>query len=163
MNSSVHLFLALILAVLVASCTQWEYKKIPVETFLSQKWKAIDLHKVETYPTFDFCDELAPKEVLKSCFENEVSSTLYNVLSMHPFIVDKAIQDTIYIEFIVNEKGHYCIDSLNIRADLRGTFPDLEMWLHEACEQLPIAHPATIQNIPVKTRFKIPLIFQTEI
>lgn len=162
MNASAKAFLLITLCLSVASCTDWEFKKIPVETYLAQKWKAIDLNKVETYPTFDFCDELSSREVLKACFENEVTSTFYNALSQHHFVMHKGFQDTIYIDFVVNEKGLYCIDSLKISKEVRIEIPELERWVHDACEQLPKAHPATIQNIPVKTRFKIPLIFQTE-
>lgn len=162
MNARINPFFILIVGLSLASCTDLQLKKIPAETYFAQKWKAIDLNDVEIYPTFDFCDELASKEVLKACFENEVTKTFYEALSAHQILVSEELRDTLYIGFIVNEKGIYCIDSLHISDTILKAIPELEPWIHDACEQLPKAYPARIQNIPVKTRFKIPLILQTE-
>lgn len=83
MNVCVKLFVGLVVCLVMTSCTQWEFKKIPAETYLSEEWKAIDLSEVQTYPSFDFCDELASKEALRECFEVEVTSTFYNQRLMH--------------------------------------------------------------------------------
>lgn len=161
MNPCMKLFVGTLLCLFLASCTQWELKKIPSETYLAQKWKAISLDEVDTYPSFDFCDELGSKAALRACFENEVTSTFYNSLSAHHFKVSQKLEDTIHIGFEVNEKGLYCIDTLKLSEAVLSEIPQLERWIHEACEQLPQAHPATLRNIPVKTKFKIPLVFQT--
>lgn len=162
MKGTSKLFYCVVLSVLCASCTQWEFKKVPTEIYLVEKWKAIDLNDVETYPSFDFCNELDSKETLRACFEDEVTSTFYKSLSAHSFSVSKKLVDTVHIGFVVNEKGLYCIDTLKLSEQILAEIPHLERWIHDACEQLPKAHPATIRNIPVKTRFKIPLVFQTE-
>lgn len=158
-----HRGLLIITAVVVmTSCDQIETKKISSSQYLSESWKAIDLHRVDGYPTFDTCATLPEGEPLKACFQETVTKTFYESFGKHTIVVQRALDDTIFVDFVVNEKGKYCIDTLKITQEIRKEIPRLEQWIHEAARQLPEAKPATKEGVPVKTRFKIPVVLKVE-
>ncbi len=51
---------------------------------------------------------------------------------------------------------------LPLRQKFRNEIPKLEQWIHEAAKQLPQAKAATKQGVPVKTKFKIPVVLKVE-
>ncbi|WP_298329755.1 hypothetical protein [uncultured Dokdonia sp.] len=155
--------LVMITAIAVmTSCDRIETKKISSSEYLSESWKAIDLHKVDGYPTFDTCSSQAEGEALRVCFEETVTSTFYESFGKHTIVVNRELNDTIVVNFVVNEKGKYCIDTLAITPEIRAEIPKLEQWIHEAAKQLPQAKAATKQGVPVKTKFKIPVVLKVE-
>jgi len=154
--------LSLALCMLLASCSRWETKKITTEDFLNQDRYSIDITEVDTYPIFEGCDELSEKEVLKKCFEDYVTNTLYTELSNHTIVVQESIQDTVWIDFIVNETGKFCLDSIHLTPVVRNEIPELPLWIHDATDALPKAEPAMKRDILVKTRFKLPLVLRVD-
>lgn len=156
-------FLVITAFIVVISCDQIPTKKIPSSQYLEEEWKAIDLSQVEEYPTFETCKTIVDREELKNCFEQTVTKTFYKAFEEHTIIVNRELDEIIYVDFVVNEKGNYCIDSLKITQEIRMEIPQLEKWIHEAAKQLPIASkPAYKHGVPVKTRFKIPVILKVD-
>ncbi len=163
MKGFLHRGLYLLAAIaMFISCDHYETKKISSTQYFEERWKAIDLNNVDGYPTFDTCSDVPEGEALKECFEETVTQTFYDSFGKHTIVVTKELDETIIVNFIVNEKGKYCIDSLNISQDIRSEIPKLEQWIHEAAKELPLAKPATKQGVPVKTRFKIPVVLKIE-
>lgn len=155
-------FILLILMFLLWSCSQWETKKIPSETYLAQEWKAIDINEVDTYPTFPNCDNMEAGNALKSCFENEITTAFYTSLQSQPLVVTSSLEDTIWIDLKINREGILCIDSLHITEAVSFEIPDFPAYIHDAAQQLPKAFPATKRGIPVKTKFKLPIVVKAE-
>ena len=153
-------FLSLTCCVLLASCSGWETKKITTEDFLNQERYIIDITDVDTYPAFDSCDELSEQMALKQCFEEHVTHTLYEELNNREILVQASINDTVWIDFIVNEKGKFCLDSIHLTPSIRKEIPELPLWIYDATQLLPTSHPATKRAIPVKTRFKLPVVLK---
>lgn len=145
---------------LLASCSSWETKKITIEDFLNQEQYIIDITEVDTYPVFDSCDELSEQTTLKQCFENYITNTVYTGLNTHEIIVQESINDTVWIDFIVNEKGKFCLDSIHLTPIVRKEIPELPLWIYDATQSLPNSHPATKRAIPVKARFKLPVVLK---
>ena len=152
--------MSLTCCVLLASCTSWETKKITTEDFLNQERYIIDITDVDTYPIFDVCDELSEKMVLKQCFEDYVTNTLYAELSNRTIIVQESINDTVWIDLIVDEKGKFCLDSIHLTPMVRQEIPELPLWIYDATLAIPKAEPAIERSIPVKTRFKVPIVLK---
>lgn len=146
--------------VLLASCSGWETKKITTEDFFNQEWTTIDITEVDVYPSFQQCDSLSEKVALKRCFEEYITNTLYTELSHHTIVVKEAIDDTVWIDYIVNEKGKFCLDSIYNTPLIRNEIPKLPLWIHEATQALPISYPATKRGIPVKTKCRIPIVLK---
>jgi hypothetical protein len=152
--------MSLACCVLLASCTSWETKKITTEDFLNQERYIIDITEVDTYPIFDSCDELSEKMVLKQCFEDYVTNTLYRELSNRTITVQESINDTVWIDLIVDENGKFCLDSIHLTPMVRQEIPELPLWIYDATQMLSTSHAATKRGTPVKTRFKAPIVLK---
>lgn len=157
-----HRFLFVICCLFVVSCSSWETKKIPTEAYLAQQWEAVDLHQVDTYPSFEACDDLIGQEAIKNCFEREMANVFYNSFEQIPLIVSAPIDDTLWIDMIVNEKGSLCIDSIQIHTNTRLELPLLESYVHQTALGMPKIEPATIRGIPVKSKFRLPVILKVD-
>ncbi len=152
--------MSLACCMLLASCTSWETKKISTEDFLQQEQNSIDITEVDTYPVFESCSELSEPIVLKSCFEDFVTNTLYSELSNQTIIVKESIHDTVWIDLIVDEKGSFCIENMNLSPLVAQEIPALPLWIHDAIHLLPKPQPATKRSMPVKTKFKVPVVLK---
>lgn len=163
MKRILHLgFYSILTIASLSSCDNLETRKISSKQYLDQEWEALDINEVDGYPTFDTCNNVVEGPALQSCFENTITETFYENLGLHHIVVSKPINKTIYIGFIVNEKGSYYIEELNLPEEIKTEIPELESWIYEATQSLPKAKPATKMGIPVKTRFKIPLVLEVE-
>lgn len=147
---------------LLLSCDRIQTKKIPAAQYLHEEWKALDLSEVEVYPTLETCRELLESTKIKTCFEETVTTTFFQELDKHPFVVTEDVSGTLMVDFIVKEDGTYCIDTLKVTQEIRKEIPNLETWIHEASLKLPKAQAATKRGVPVKVRFKIPVILEVE-
>ncbi len=154
--------IAIFCCVVLISCSEWETKKIPAKDFLEQEWKTIDITEVDVYPSFTSCDSLSDRMEVKRCFEDHITTSFYEQLSKHTMIVQETVDETVWIDFIVNEKGKICLDSIHLTPAIRKEIPNLSLWINDATALLPISYPATKRGIPVKTSFKIPVVLKVE-
>ena len=157
-----HRFLFVICGLCMISCSSWETKKIPTEEYFSQKWEAIDLHQVDVYPSFDACEDLIGQEAIKKCFEREMANVFNTSLEQRSFIVSTPIDDTLWIEMIVNEKGFLCIDSIRMEQSTRKELPLLESYILQTALDMPKLDAATIKGVPVKAKFHLPVILNVD-
>ena len=153
---------SILLLLFVVSCTSWETKKVSTEELLHQKWEAVSLNEVGEYPSFKVCDTTQDRLNHKRCFENTIQGVLVNELAINELVVTQAINDTVWIDFVINEKGTFCLDSLRISQAVRKEVPLLEAWIQDAVVQLPEARPATKRDLPVKAKFKIPVVLKAD-
>ncbi len=152
----------LVLFLALSSCTSWETTKISTQEILHQKWEAVSLNEVGEYPSFKSCDTTQDRLNHKRCFENIIQQTLVNELATNEMVVTQAINDTVWIDFVINEKGAFCLDSLHISKPIKQEIPLLEAWIQDAVLQLPEARPATKRDLPVKAKFKIPVVLKVD-
>ena len=150
----------IIFLLLLTSCTSWETKKVSIEELVYQEWEAVSLNEVGEYPSFQICDDTQDRLNHKHCFENTIQQTLIKELATKKLIVTQSINDTVWVDFVINEKGSFCLDSLRISKTVRNEVPLLESWIQEAVKQLPEARPATKRDLPVKAKFKIPVVLK---
>lgn len=144
------------------SCTSWETKRVSTQELVHQKWEAVSLNEVGEYPSFQSCDDTQDRLNHKRCFENTIQQILVNTLTSKELVVTQAINDTVWIDFVINEKGIFYLDSLRISNTVRAEVPLLEAWIQDAVKQLPTARPATKRDLPVKAKFKIPVVLKVD-
>ena len=136
-----------VLSVLIPSCQFFETEKISSETFLKEEIKSINWKDVDQYPVFLNCESFTEKKQQKNCFENTLSSHLYQVINSENFLVD--------------EKGKLAIASMKIDSLLKVQIPSLAANIIEGIKTLQPIAPAYKRGIPVKTTFKLPLVIKT--
>ena len=158
----IHRFLLVICCLSVVSCSSWETKKIPAETFFAQDWEAIDLHNVTTYPYFEVCGDLIGQEAIKKCFEREMTRIFYTSFEQNAFIVTTPIDDTLWIDMIVNERGSLCIDSIRMKEITRKELPLLEAHVFQIAMDMPKLEAAAFEGTPVKVKFHLPVVLKVD-
>lgn len=155
-------FSLLFLILVLSSCTSWETKKVSSQEILHQKWESISLNEVGEYPSFAVCDTTENRLNHKNCFESTIQKSLMDKLSLHELRFTRPIHDTVWIDFEINEKGAFCLDSIRISPAIKTEVPLLEAWIQDAVIELPEARPATKRDLPVKARFKIPVVLKSD-
>ncbi|MBE16309.1 MAG: hypothetical protein CL867_08655 [Cytophagaceae bacterium] len=154
--------LVVICGLLLTSCSSWETKKIPVETYFSQEWEALNLHQVDTYPSFAVCEDVMGEAAMKNCFEREMSAAFYKSLESATFVVSQPISDTVWVALVVNAKGKVCIDTMAIDEQLNTALPLLKKHIHQAALELPQLHPAIKKGIPVSSKYNLPIVLKVD-
>ena len=145
----------------ISSCQFFETEKISSETFLEQEINSITWNEVDRYPTFQECEGVSGKLETKSCFETTLIKHLHQSIQSENTIVSNDINETIVIDFMVNEKGVLSISNIKIDSVLNNQLPLLEDKIIHGLDSLQPIAPAYKRGIPVKTTFKLPIIIKT--
>ena len=91
-----------------------------------------------------------------------VTNSLYSHLTKQETHFNQSFVDSLHVHFTVDEKAHFCIDSLEISSDLQSKLPQIEAWIHDGVAQIPKALPAIKRGIPIKAQFQIPIVFKVD-
>ncbi len=150
-----------VLSVLIPSCQFFETEKISSETFLKEEIKSINWKDVDQHPVFLNCESFTEKKQQKICFENTLSSHLYQVINSGNTMVTAELNETLVLDFLVDEKGKLVITSMKMDSLLKAQIPSLAANIIEAIKTLQPIAPAYKRGIPVKTKFKLPLVIKT--
>ncbi len=151
----------IVLCILFQSCQLFETEKISSETFLEDEVKSINWKDVDQYPVFINCEGLSEKNKQKSCFETTLSSHIYQSINSENTIVTSDLNETLLLDFIVDEKGKLSITSMVIDSLLKAQVPLLKAQILNGIDSLQPIAPAYKRGIPVKTTFKLPLVIKT--
>ena len=103
-----------VLSVLIPSCQFFETEKISSETFLKEEIKSINWKDVDQHPVFLNCESFTEKKQQKNCFENTLSSHLYQVINSGNTMVTTELNETLVLDFLVDEKGKLVITSMKM-------------------------------------------------
>lgn len=160
-NKRFDILLLLLISVGFSSCQFFETEKISSETFLEEEIKAINWKEVDQYPVFQNCENETEKEQQKPCFETTIINHLYQSIQSEKTTVLKDINETIIIDFMVNEKGELSISTMKIDSVLSNQLPLLENKIIQGIDSLQPIAPAYKRGIPVKTTFKLPIVIKT--
>jgi hypothetical protein len=143
------------------SCQFFETEKISSETFIEDEVKSINWKDVDQYPVFSNCESISQKQAQKECFEKTLSSHLYHSINSENILVTSDINETLTIDFMVDEKGKLFINSMIIDSLLKEQIPILESNILKGIDSIQPIAPAYKRGIPVKTTFKLPLVIKS--
>ena len=157
-----HLILYLVIAVTTVSCQFFETEKISSETFYDEEIKTIDWKDVDQYPVFKSCEAFSEKEAQKNCFENTLATYLFEAVTSNKDMSIKDLSDTVYVKFSVSEKGQLSVKSIEMDSLTQAELPNLKKSLHIKIDSITLIAPAYKRGIPVKTKFTLPIVLQTD-
>ncbi|MFK5983608.1 MAG: hypothetical protein QM499_11890 [Flavobacteriaceae bacterium] len=160
-NKGFSILLLLLISFGLSSCQFFETEKISSETFLEEEKKSINWKEVDQYPVFQNCENETELLSQKSCFETTLINHLHQSIQSENTIVSEDINETIIIDFIVNEKGILSVSNIKIDSVLRNQLPLLENKIVQGLDSLQPIAPAYKRGIPVKTTFKLPIVIKT--
>lgn len=151
-----------ILLVVFTGCKNFETKKVSSDEILRQQLEHFNWDKVDTYPSFDACQEFIKPNELKKCFENLLVQHIYSEFAKHPIATTDSINETLRLYLVISDTGIPEIDSLAISAKLHQQIPQLKTWINQGLKSLPKIYPARTRGIPVATKFVLPIKIVSE-
>lgn len=154
--------LLLIFLVVLASCNNFETKKISSKQVLDQETKSLNWKEVDEYPAFENCKEITKLAAAKGCFETTVANSIYAYLEKQQPIVTEAIDDTLVLYLEISKNGKPTIDSVSVDTTVTNQLPNIKLWLTQSVDSLPKIYPASKRGIPVSSIFKMPILIKAE-
>lgn len=151
----------LVLATGFQSCKYFGNNSLSKEAIVKEELESIDWNTVDGYPSFPGCEKLSEAEA-KNCFETTLTSFFHTALSNHPIKVSKPINDTVFVELLIDSEG--VIKFLQaVKSELvKEQIPDFDLILQESIKSLPKALPANKRATPVATKFRLPVLLVVE-
>ncbi len=155
-------FLLLCLFGLLASCELFMSKEEKTKKMVNEELLAIDWNDVDQYPLFEDCDETAAKQAQRECFQGVMSGYFSEALDDLQFQVDTDINDTMYVDFVVDEHGFISVVNVQENANILNKISDFNTKVSERLNDLTTVAPALKRGIPVSLRFRLPVVLNTQ-
>lgn len=146
--------------VCMTSCNYFNVKKTSSEAILNEELKTFNWNEVDEYPVFKSCDTSINKVQKEKCFETTLLEHITTKLYQNEIVVSQDINDTIFIEFKVDDKGALEITKTQIDSLITKEIPEVETYLYASIDSLPEIYPALKRGQQVTTKFKLPLIIK---
>lgn len=143
------------------SCQFFMSKEEQTQKIVSEELMAIDWNDVDQYPLFEGCDEMAVKQEQRACFEREMLQRFVKAFSDTVFEVDEELNDTLFVDFEVDEDGFVNIVEIEENAIIENVVPGFRDEVRSRFSDLTVI-PAHKQGINVKIKFRLPIILDTE-
>ncbi len=154
--------LLLFIAMLVVGCKNFETQKFSSEQIVKQELARMDWDELDTYPSFGECDGLPTKAERKQCFEQQFSRHIFKVLSQHQVELKDSIHQQLVLTIAISAEGIPSLDKLTIPQEVKAQIPEIRTWIEQAISNLPKIYPAEKRGVPVASKFKLPLIIQSQ-
>ena len=150
------------LILILSSCNYLLSKEERTQQLVSQELMAIDWNDVDQYPLFEECDEIALKRVQRDCFATEMLRRFSTAFNDTVFMVEQSINDTLKVDFVVDEDGFVTIMNIKENGDLEQLIPGFQSEVSRRLNDLTTVAPALKRGIPVSIKFRLPIIVDTE-
>lgn len=142
----------------LTSCDYFKVKKTSSEAILNEELKTFNWNEVDEYPIFKTCDSTYSKSEKEHCFETTLGHFISNSLYTNEIVVTKDINDTIFLEFKIDEKGLLSLTKTEIDSLILAEIPEIQNYLYRSIDSLPQIYPALKRGQQVTAKFKMPLI-----
>jgi hypothetical protein len=120
----------------------------------------INFNSVDAFPLFPNCKDIPSRKKQQICFQMEMSQHIYAALKQYSFQTKEAINDTIFVELIVNSVGKTSLSSLQISKKTQELLPEFDSIVKVSLQNLPKLQPAIKRNMPVTTAYTLPIILK---
>ncbi|MGI9552305.1 MAG: hypothetical protein ACR2MT_13985 [Aurantibacter sp.] len=146
---------------LVTSCGWLTSKEKKTQELVQRELLEIDFNEVDNYPLFEDCDETLTKAGQRECFERELLSNCAQILNQYEFVLEESADKTVLVDFMVDRDGKVSV--LNIEKDdvIDERMPEFNQLITQGLEDLPPLAPALKRGMPVKAKFRIPIVLNS--
>ena len=155
-------FFVLLLGMTLASCDFFLSQEKITEDLVEEELYQIDWNEVDQYPLFDACRENLPKPEQRACFENTMMAQLGKALEGMEFEVNNDLNDTVLLDFLIDEHGFITVQSVEERSDVLQEIEDFNATISKRLNDLTTVAPALKRGVPVSIRFRLPVVLNTE-
>lgn len=154
-------FSLLFLMVSVVSCQFFQSKEELVEKEVQERLEVVDWNEVDSYPLFESCDENTSKNIQKQCFQETMYSFFVAAFSNAEFEVENEINETLYVDFKIDEHGFITILQIEENLRINELIPGFNEEISNRLNDLTTVAPALKQGNPVSMKFRLPLALNT--
>lgn len=146
----------------LTSCGWLTSKEEKTRELFQRELLEIDFNEVDNYPLFEDCDETLTKTGQRECFERELLSNCTRILEQYEFVLEETADKTVLVDFMIDQDGKVSV--LNIEKDMAidDQMPEFDQLITQGLEDLPPLAPALKRGIPVKAKFRIPIVLKSK-
>jgi len=144
------------------SCELNINKKISVDEILDEEWKTFNWSDVDEYPSFSTCDSLSSLSLKKECFIFTLSNQISVDLISNTKTVNRIIQDTVILKFIISKDGEIDFDELIVDESIIDLRSLIDLSFKSSIKKLPKIFPAIKRGQQVNVKFSLPIYVSTE-
>lgn len=150
-----RIFLIVLVFFGLCSCNFFESKEKRTQELINSQLREIDWNSIDSYPLFLDCDETAPKELQRQCFEERLTAHFEETLNQFEFIVDSDDNPVVAVIFVIDTEGD--IEILEIEKDrfILKQMPEFDGIITQSLKTVPEIVPALKRGVPVSTKFRI--------
>ena len=156
-----HKFIMVLVLCGMTSCDFFESQERKTQELIQKELSEIDWNEVDSYPLFEDCDENSSKTLQRECFENELLKHCSKTLDAYEFILDADIDPTVIVDFLVDKDGRITIIDIEKDPKINKQMPEFEGIIRQSLKRMPPLAPALKRGIPVKAKFRIPIVLKT--
>jgi hypothetical protein len=132
------------------------------QDILQEELETFNWNDVDIYPSFSNCDTALSKEAKKQCFQNTIAEVITASISLEYIVVSKAINEIVYIDFLIDDRGIPEVLTIEASALLYEEIPELDNMIYTTIATLPKIFPATKRGQHVRTQFRLPLAIRVD-
>ena len=147
----------LLLIIFFTSCDKFSFTKTTTAAKLDT---IVDFTSVDTFPSFKECDSIIDKTKKATCFRDTIHQKLREQLQKHSFTVKDSIDETIFVDVLINTKGKVILEKIKSTENLKNQLSNLDSILKVCVGNLPLIYPAIKRGIPVTTQYQLPIRIQ---
>ncbi|MGS2763872.1 hypothetical protein [Sinomicrobium sp. M5D2P9] len=151
----------MILFVVMSSCNRGKEEKPSSDKLVQDEIRNINWNEVDQYPLFETCDETAEKIRQKACFEKTFVRYLYAGIEDQQVVMHGSVDDTIYVRFLISGTGKISVAEIEQKEKWEKHVPGLDSIVAVSLKKMPVLHPALKRNIPVATKYRLPVVLQS--
>lgn len=154
-----QLFILLILCSLT-SCDFFTSKEEKTSELVNEQLQQIDWSDVDNYPLFANCDETVSKLAQRRCFENELLKHCSKTLTEFDYYIDATTDPKVLVDLLVDQDGHISVITIKKDSTIDTQMPKFDQIITQAIKNIPPLAPALKRGIPVKAKFRIPIVLR---
>lgn len=145
----------------LCSCEVFQSKEARTENQVNEELMTIDWNDVDTYPLFENCNEGVSKNEQRDCFQQTMLNYFTKAFSDAEFQVAEEVEETLYVDFIVDEHGFISLLEIEDNVRVNELMPNFKEEISGRLKELTTVAPAIKRSIPVSMKFRLPLVLNT--
>jgi hypothetical protein len=153
---------ALFFLLLGTSCQFFETERVSSEQIYKEEIQEIDWGDIDTFPAFSECESLTVKEEQQTCFQQVLIQKFEERMKAMNISTRYTLNDTLEITVEVSRTGTLSLSEIQVDSAVLKKFPEIKEFLRDGIQNFSNPAPAYKRGIPVRSKFKLPLILNTQ-
>ncbi|WP_236262795.1 energy transducer TonB [Aggregatimonas sangjinii] len=145
----------------LASCGFFTSKEEKTAELVNEQLQQIDWSDVDNYPLFENCDETVSKLSQRRCFEKELLKHCSKTLMEYDYHLNTETNPKVLVDILVDQDGRISVLAIQKDSVIDVQIPEFDKNVTQAIKNIPPLAPALKRGIPVKAKFRIPIVLKS--